>query len=322
MTTTTEIITPDLALHPRAKPYHESIRAALAAYREKHDLDLRALARETGSNVTFIHKYLTGKPEGDVDAFEERAADALKTAPGRRSTAAHYFETDVTRAINSACETIRKTNDVGLIHGPAGIGKSAGIALYAVANPNSLAISLTRWHRGAEGIEALLAAQFEGRRRKRTRRIDWLLERLRDSQRLIIIDNAHRLTRGGLQWIFDFADETSCPIALVGNPEVLEAIKLNDQQFSRIGLHRELKLKQSEQAASSMLERHCPKEAHKLETLAVQVAAQRGHLRALKKHLLLMPEFIGAARGDSRKAFAMAHTQLVNDYTLTEEDAA
>ena len=103
---------------------------------------------------------------------------------------------------------------------------------------------------------------------------------------------------------------------------VLDSIKANDQMFSRIGLHpTELTLKKYEVAATKMLERLCPKEARKLETLAIQVASQRGHLRAVKKHLLLMPEFISACGGDVRKAFRMAHTQLVNDYTL-EDDAA
>lgn len=324
------LITPDPAKHPRAKPYHESIRAALAQYRDEHNLSLAELARECDSNPTAVHKYLAGKPEGDLEALESNVADVLKTAPGRRRVAAKLFSTDVTRAINSACETIRKTNDVGLITGPAGIGKTAGKDLYLISNPNTLAITLTRWHRDAGSIECLLEAEFDSQRRvrnddgklvkRRTRRIDFLLEKLKGSNRLIVVDNFHRITRGGLQWFFDFADATGCPMAGIANPEVLDAIKANDQQFSRIGLHRELTLNKSEVAAVNMLERYCPKEARKLESLAIQVAGERGHLRALKKHLLLMPEFIGAAKGDVRAAFRMAHTQLVNDYQLTDDD--
>jgi DNA transposition AAA+ family ATPase len=156
-----------------------------------------------------------------------------------------------------------------------------------------------------------------------TRRADWLVERLRGSNRLIVIDNAHRMTRSALAWIFDFSDPveaggTGCPVALVGNPELLEKIAAKDQQFSRVGVLRPLKLTGARALADAMLQRLCPAHAGALLDLAERVVTERGHLRALKKHLLLMPEFLGAAGGDPRKAFLMAHTQVVSNYKLED----
>lgn len=306
----------------RLKPYNDELRAQLAAYRELHELTIGDLSRELSIGEASVSRYLNGKPEGDVARLEARIEDVLKAAPERRAAATGLFETPVSQRLNAACQTIRKTNDVGLIHGPAGLGKTCAIKLYLVANPSALAITCTRWSNSGAGLERTLADQFVRRRRRGTR-ADWIVDRLKDSNRLLLIDNAHRLSGSGRQWIFDFHDDTGIPIALVGNPEVLDAIRENDQQFSRIGLLRPLKPELASTAAiTAMLQLHCPAHARLLQGLAEQVVRERGHFRALKKHLLLLPELMGAAHGDVKKAFLMAHTQLVNDYALREREAA
>lgn len=310
----------------KIKPFTEATRAALAAYRDAHTppLSLTQLGRELGINSSHVSKYLAGKPECDVPRLEAVIEDVLRSAALRRVERESLFETPVSKSIHSACELIQKTNDFGLIHGPAGLGKTSGVARYRTENPSALVVTLTRWGCDASGLAAALCAGMEMRGKAAgTRRADWLVERLRGSNRLIVIDNAHRMTRSALAWIFDFHDPesesgTGCPIALVGNPELLEKIAANDQQFSRIGLLRPLKLTGAETLADAMLQRLCPAHAARLIDLAKRVVSERGHLRALKKHLLLMPEFLDAAGGDPRKAFLMAHTQLVSDYKLED----
>lgn len=312
----------------KIKPYTEATRAALAAYRDSFTppLSLTQLGRELGINSSHISKYLGGKPECDVVRLEATIEDVIKSAALRRTDRATLFETPASRSIHSACELIRKTNDVGLIHGAAGLGKSHGVALYAAQNPSALVLTLNKWSGQADGLAAALATQMETRgKTPGVRRADWLVERLRGSNRLLLLDNAHRLTCGALQWLFDFYDAcevahegTGLAIALVGNPEVLERIRQNDQQFSRIGLLREVRSADTRALAAAMLQRLCPEHAEALHDLAERVVGQPGHLRALKKHLLLMRELLPAAKGDPRKAFLMTHTQVVSDYTLED----
>ncbi|MBC8009946.1 MAG: AAA family ATPase [Burkholderiales bacterium] len=304
---------------PTIKPFTEAIRAALDTYRTEHGLSLTQLGRELGINSSHVSKYLAGKPEGDVPRLESTIEDVLKNAATRRREKKALFETPASRSIHSACELIRKTNDVGLVHGPAGLGKTSGVALYAGENPSAIVLTLSKWSGQADGIQAAVFAALESRgKTPGMRRAEWLVERLRGSNRLLVIDNAHRLTHGALQWLFDFQDATECPIALVGNPEVLAKIRENDQQFSRIGLLRAIKPTEVATLAKQMLQRLCPDHAPVLQDLATKVAGERGHLRALKKHLLLMPEFFTAAQSDPRKAFLMAHTQVVSDYQLED----
>jgi len=302
--------------------YNDELREKLDAYRNSFDPPLtnRDLARELGVGVTQISKYLNGRPDWDVTDFEATIEDVLKSAALRLAGGSQAMvQTSVTRQVNAVCETIRKTNDIGLIFGPAGTGKTVAVAMYANNMPSAIVITLTKWAANAHGIERLIFSALETRSYKKSgqSRAEWLLGRLRKSNRILIVDNAHRLTKSGREWLFDFADDTGIPIALVGNPEVLDAIQENDQQFSRIGVVQRVQLKDASEIATRILAAVSPAANEQIGDLVRTIASKKGHLRSLKKHLLLLPELLPAFEGDYREAMLAAHTQLVSDYKLS-----
>jgi hypothetical protein len=306
------------------KGYCEDLRKKLDEYRttgRERPMTMSALGRELGVSSTRVNKYLTGKPEGNVAELEARVADMLKAASRRQVTDVTPFQSNVTATLHTIFELVRKTNDVGLVSGPAGIGKSVAIRMYCDANPTAIAICIPRWQRTDSGLVALLFAGCDTTSwDQKTPRGTYMAARLRNSNRLILVDNAHRLTAGAREWLFDFYDETGCPIVLLGNPEILDAIRRNDQQFSRIGIHQKVELdpKKVREYAKNMIAALVPEPQDGLLDLAVEVAQQRGHLRALKKQLLLSQDLAGTATydGDQLRAFAAAHSKLVRDYEL------
>jgi len=305
--------------HDRAKPYNEELRAKLDAYRNSFDPPLtnRQLAKELNSNATAVSKYLHCRPEGDVAKLEATVEDVLANAARRRDVETTLVKTSVSRQVNSLCETIRKTGDIGLIHSAAGQGKTIGMQLYLRDNPSAIGITLTAWSRTASEIFDLLWEAVETRRWPgNVRRSHWLAERLKGSRRILLVDNAQRITESGRQYLFDFHDATGMPLMLLGNPEVLRGIRRNDQQFSRVGIVQEAKLTDGRALAEHLVDQLCPEGKDTIMDLAVKVIANQGYARALKKHLLLIPEVLSACKGDYRTAFLAAHTQLVNDYKL------
>jgi hypothetical protein len=304
----------------RARPFKPEIQNRLLAYRDENRLSNGDLARELDTNQTAVSKYLNGKPEGDVARLEAVAEDVLKTAGARAELKLRLFETNVTTQISGYFEQVRKTDDFGLVHGAAGLGKSRAVEIYAAGNPTAIALELNRWQSSPHGIEELLFQTLEtGQWPGNVRRIAWMVQRLRKSRRLLIFDNAQRLSRLGLEWIFDFHDATGCPVALVGNPEVLRPIRSNDQQFSRIGIVREVKLEKHADIATEMVAQILPELAANAQFvgLATQVVKQRGHMRALRKQLVLTRDFLsGPFAGQPALAFKTAHDSLVRDYKL------
>jgi DNA transposition AAA+ family ATPase len=110
------------------------------------------------------------------------------------------MECEVSRQIGSAIEAIRRTNDIGLILGDAGVGKTCALALYCEENPTCIMITIPEWAHDMRSVEGrIFAAIAHGDWDGRTKRGDYLAIRLKGSNRLIVVDNAHKLTRPALR---------------------------------------------------------------------------------------------------------------------------
>jgi DNA transposition AAA+ family ATPase len=120
------------------KQFNEALRIRLEEHKEAANLKLSGLAAGIGKSVTAISRYMSGKPEGDVAELEARIEDYLRGEAKRRAIDIPAFDTPATGMFAALAEQIRKTGDVGLITGPAGIGKTKAIELYMGDKPEQL----------------------------------------------------------------------------------------------------------------------------------------------------------------------------------------
>lgn len=299
-------------------PFTDHLVEQLRAYAEKNNLTHKKLARELDYGLTQVTKYAGGKPDFNTAALEHKVRDLLRTAARREKYRVELFPTGVSKQVNAVCEMIRKTDDFGLIHSPAGWGKSSGLKLYTLEYSLAVPIEVNRFNRGANDQARLLWEQAGtgGSLKNRDTRANWLVRMFKDSHRPILIDNAHRLTRGGLQFWFDFHDATGVPIVFCGNPEVLEEIKRNDQMYSRLGIIEMVSLSEIEYqpVAQRLIQQTLQQDVPELEDLAVDTIARRGHLRALRKQLNLAREIREAKSGcEWPLAFKAAGTKLIRE---------
>jgi len=308
---------------PAKKQFNEKMRQLLRAYATAQSLTNAELGDELGGiHPTLVSRYLNGKPDGNVVRLEAAAADVIKNAARRREIAIKLFPTNVSLQMNSNFETIRKTNDFAVITGPAGGGKTCGIHLYVAINPTALFITMTAWQRNVIGMESILFGEMSTSDWSRNEpRATYMARKLKNSNRLIIVDNAHRLTNWTLNWFFDFHDETGCPVALVGNPEILKLIRTNDQRFSRVGLcdplpapdHKKYKI------VEQIVTQIAPEANGYLNDAGAVVVEQHGHLRALRKQVSLAREIRENTPGMGmgwEEAFEAAHLKLIRNYRL------
>jgi DNA transposition AAA+ family ATPase len=315
------------------KECNEALRLRLQEHKDRDNLKLRDLASEIGRSDSSISRYLAGKPEGDVGELEGRIDDYLRNAAKRRIIDIPAFETPATVMFAAVAEQIRKTGDVGLITGPAGIGKTKAIELYSAANTTSLHVTLCRWIRSDSALMRRLWEQIDTRgwSASHCSKASFLEQRLTGSKRLIIVDNAHRAQRSALQFLFDMHDATGCPIALVGNPEVLGNIKGNDQMFSRVGIFKDLATigrknrtmdDWMKTAARKLLEALMPAADGAVIAMAEEAALEPGHLRTLKKQSILAADLLQTSKFKDRPAdaFCEAGNLLVRKTRGDEED--
>lgn len=328
---------PALSLRERLRLYidtHAPVEGGRAGSQDP--FSMADAARELGYSASMISKYLGDKLKGvDCSALEDAIADLLAQAPTRDSQVhfKHLFPTAVSQIVEATFERVRRIDDIALICGPAGAGKTCACHLYKQTNPTCLFITATRWMRDASGLQSLL---FEAVGKHgwngHEARMQYAQRKLRDSHRLVIIDNAHRLTTGAIELVCDAQDEAGFSVALVGNESVLETIRRSDQLLSRIGVKKPVFVSAPkvngrakgnalnlQQSVRKMIEIHAPEtngQSEEVAALGEVVASKQGHLRALKKQLVLTKEIKAATSLDWPDSFRSAHGQLIRDYTL------
>lgn len=314
---------------PGKFPTDPTLIAALLELRSQQNLTNSKLVKLLGipgTSETFLSKYLNDNLDREVPNFERQAFDVIKSIKERIQFSGEIFVTSVVRKMANAFDLIRKTGFISLITGEAGNGKTSGINHYLLANSSAVRINLNATTRDANKVEGLVFRSVDNRDWKsQSSRYDYLVERFRDSSRLLIVDNAQRLSGSGRQWLFDFSDDARCPIALVGNPELLDRIRTEKTQLSRIGLNPTYELEPSElpaAAARVATQFSDPQTAEAIADLCSVVAHHEGRLRAVRMTVQLMQELRHTSpdmREHPRKAFRAAHSRLVRNYALPSD---
>jgi DNA transposition AAA+ family ATPase len=268
---------------------------------------------------TYVNRYLRGLFEGDLAAFERRVSDYRDRVAAalihQRADAGEFFPTSVSRQITLFLNTVRAAMDIGIVHGPSGIGKTRALEYYAEKNSNTVLITLDAAHRTGRGIQQLLWPVVSKRGYKpNTPRWQHLYERYAGSGTLFLVDNAQRLVADGRDWLCDWYDKTGCPIGLAGNPSIISSFALVEQHHSRTFQVKRPTLKNIPDLAGKLVAQYLPDAVPQLAEMAAQVAAKPGHLRTVAKCLKATIAFLefDAYKGDPAAAFAAARANSIH----------
>ena len=263
------------------------LRAELAAWISRQGYSREAAGRALGfPDGTAVSKYLNDKFDRDPGGFEARLRDQLSAEKRARHYGGRVIPTNVVQKLAVFVDRIRQTSTCGVYTGEAGIGKTVAVGAYLEANPTALGITVNALQNDAKGVKQLLWAAAAGPAHYNQPHYDWLVEKLRHSNRSILVDQAQHLGAGGRAFLFGLHDITSCPLVLVGNPQILAQVARCDQEHSRTPKHVHAELKSPEKVARAMIAQHLEDPAEILDlALAVVAKPYGGHLRALA-HLL------------------------------------
>jgi len=130
------------------------------------------------------------------------------------------------------------------------------------------------------------------------------------------------LEASGRQFLFNLNRDTGCAVVLVGNPEILDKIRRNDQHFSRVGVKGEPALTDKELPEVSLKvasQFSTPEFAEQISDLVAFIASRPGRLRSVRKAVILAYELAQKNGTEPRKALREAHRNLVRDYALPSD---
>jgi DNA transposition AAA+ family ATPase len=311
---------------------NEALRLKLRAMRDAEGSiwSNNKFATKLGSSAAVISQYLNDRGciyNGDRKTLEASIEDFLRNEERRRASGVDTTWCDSAEQMRKAFAYIRKTNDVGAIIAESGEGKSRGIELIREENPLTILFHVRAWSCDKISLQSALwdVIPHIGYD-PQTKRAAFIVTSLRGSDRPLIVDDAHKLTRPALHLLFDLYDETNIPIALVGTEDLLDKLEDDTQRFSRVGISWAVKpdAKKAHNRRAlithlvAKLAREVNEEREELIDLCEQVANNHGRYRSVEKQLKLAAELRATTTKPLTwcQAFRQCHTMLLRQYQL------
>lgn len=224
----------------------DKIRDALKKHMDETGISQSRLARQLGFSPSTLSQFLSDSYKGDVENVYITARKYLNLynqkleAPQKPD----FVMTEIADEILTVLTFTQINNDMGAYVGDPGIGKTMTCKKFVADNPNVVYISVSPATKSPiallDEILDVLGKQEAGTMAVKQRA---LIKELRNTGKMLIIDESHHLTAMSINTIQAIYDAAETPIFLTGNPLVLDQmgngrIAEFAQFFSRIGIHR------------------------------------------------------------------------------------
>lgn len=202
-----------------------------------------AIAKELGISESAVSSFLSGTYKAPQKIVEK--VQALMEANEKKKVAPKepgYVQTSVSKAVINAIRYCHIQGKISVVYGDAGVGKTMAFREY-MKNPLAVGITISPTYASITGVNELLAEQLGVRERVARRITSEIVNKLRGSGRVLVIDEAQHLTVRTLNHLRCISDESGVGICFIGNEEIYTRMKGSGradfaQLFSRIGMRR------------------------------------------------------------------------------------
>lgn len=209
------------------------------------------LAQVVGVSPASLSKYINRDYEGNIININNKIKAYLK----RKNERANHWDKIIvdTEVLSTMLKTIRLAHvmrKMGIIYGPAGIGKTIAAQKYALENPGTILATAAPDSKSVKGLVSTLHYELFKKPLNggsMSGRIS-IVEKLGGSDRLIILDQAHDLSNDALEEVRAIYDATGNPFVLIGTDEIFSRLtnrrahRILEQMNSRIPIKRSFKL--------------------------------------------------------------------------------
>ena len=217
----------------------DQVRSAAQAYRIKHGISYANLARQVGGfNTSTASQILRGTyavaNPTTLDEHLRAINDWMEVDARRRRTKpqTNFVETYVAKRLYACAAKASESCIIAVAHGPSGIGKTMVGHVIAERFPGTIFVRLSTGNTSYTALRDLLAVRLRlhGRKRGKPETVgltinERIFEKLRGSHRMIVIDEAHRISDSALEFLRDIFDECSVPILLMCTKDLLDRIR-------------------------------------------------------------------------------------------------
>lgn len=212
----------------------------LKQYQEDKGLSQAKLATLLGVSPAVISQYLKGEYKGDVASIDKKVDQMLSRAKDKATDIkADFVPTDTAQKILEVCSMAHTMNDINLVIGEAGLGKTMAIKHYAQTVENVVLIETEPTFSPKVLLVELCHKLGIPPSKSNHDNIASIIEKLNGSDRLILIDEAELLSYKCLEVIRRIHDKSGVGVVLAGMPRLRANLRGKrgeyKQLYSRIG---------------------------------------------------------------------------------------
>jgi len=202
----------------------DEARQTLTEFMEQSQKSQRQISKETGLSTSVISQFLGGSYAGDNEEVAKIVNQYLTVSKARLnnvSSSCFYADLYNTKEVLFTCFYAHRHNDLALVSGDAGAGKTTALKHYAETNTGVIFVTANACTTSATSILGLfgdrLGRNVPGRK---AALMNTLIEQLAGTNRLIIIDEADHLSLDALQAVRNLNDLAGVGIVLAGNDKI------------------------------------------------------------------------------------------------------
>jgi len=287
--------------------YDQQLLAQVRDVMRDEGLSQSQVSSLAGVSKTRLNHWLAEKYTGQVAPIEQaikRWLDSRRASAELESTlpaAPDWVETPSARSVISALAFAQMAGAVSVVYGGAGVGKTLAIRQYREQSPNVWVVTATPASSAPGSILTRIAHVLGIRASGAVHVIEAnIIERLRDTRGLLVIDEAQHLTSRALDAVRSLHDAAGVGLALVGNEVVYAQLTGGSrsvgfaQLFSRIAKRVRLSRPQTSDI-DAMLDAWSIS-APDARRVCHEIGKRPGALRGLSQTLRLASMFAGGGQ--------------------------
>lgn len=200
------------------------------------------VARAIGKSTAVINQYLQGKYAGDVPAIDALARSFINREVEKEKSqkiAARFVPTVTSRKGMEVIRYAHLDGDLNVIYGAAGLGKTMILREYAAQHRDALLIDADPGYTARVVLEELCGLLGISKRGNMHELSEACIAALRDSGRLLMVDEAENLPYRALETLRRIHDKSGIGLVLPGMPRLIINLKGKrgeyQQLYSRVG---------------------------------------------------------------------------------------
>lgn len=205
-------------------------------YLAEANVNARQVAKQLGSpQTTTIRELIQGTFREGSDVHIRKLNMWIEQDARRRAASLEgkFIDTRVARSMKTIAKLCRENQTMAMALGPTGIGKSRCAQAIYESYVGAILIRITVAHRSTMGLTHALATQL-GVLRKAVNTngqsqfmFERVVEALKSSNRLLIIDEAHRLSDDAMELLRDIHDVAGVPVLMIATKDLHDRIVAN-----------------------------------------------------------------------------------------------